>query len=100
VPQNMTIPPALRPHQLLQACDVAAAKAGKFIIYAYDNVDQSLLLLTGLPAWKEDAKGNYVEGSINHKVAARLAQLGEIMKSLAYPQSHTAKRPGRSEGYV
>jgi predicted ATP-dependent protease len=82
--QGVLIPAANIKHLMLRRDVVDAVEAGKFSIYAVENVDQSIALLTGLPAGEEDAKGVYPEGSVNRKVAARLAELTEIRKSLAH----------------
>ena len=81
--QGVLIPAANIKHLMLRHDVVAAAEAGKFHIYAVENVDQAIALLTGLPAGEADAKGIYPEGSVNRKVAARLAELTEIRKSFA-----------------
>jgi predicted ATP-dependent protease len=89
--QGVLIPAANVKHLMLRHDVVAAAEAGKFNIYAVEDVDQAISLLTGLPAGKVDAKGVYPEGSINRKVAARLAELTEIRKSFArQPQKRTS----------
>ncbi len=85
--QGVLIPAANIKHLMLRHDVVAAAEAGKFRIYAVENVDQAISLLTGLPAGEADAKGVYAEGSVNRKVAARLHELTEIRKSFA-------KQPG------
>jgi hypothetical protein len=48
-----------------------------------ENVDQAIAILTGLPAGEASASGEYPEGSVNHKVAARLAELAKIRESFA-----------------
>ena len=58
-------------------------QAGRFNIYAVENIDQAVAILTGLPAGEADAKGNYPEGSVNCKVAARLVELTRIRESFA-----------------
>jgi predicted ATP-dependent protease len=78
--QGVLIPAANVKHLMLRRDVVAAAEAGQFRIYAVDHVDQAIALLTGLPAGQADASGQYPEGSINHRVAARLAELTEIRK--------------------
>lgn len=83
--QGVLIPVANIKHLMLRHDVVAAAAAGKFHIYAVENVDQAIALLTGLPAGEADAKGAYPEGSLNHKVAARLDELTRIRKSFARP---------------
>jgi hypothetical protein len=62
---------------------VEAAQAGKFSIHAVENVDQAVALLTGLPAGAADAGGSYPEGSVNARVAARLAELTRIRERFA-----------------
>ena len=81
--QGVLIPAANVKHLMLRHDVVAAAEAGKFRIYAVENVDQAIALLTGVPGGEADAKGVYPEGSVNHRVAARLAELTEIRKSFA-----------------
>jgi predicted ATP-dependent protease len=91
--QGVLIPAANIKHLMLRSDVVAAAEAGKFSIYAVENVDQALSLLTGLMAGEADAKGVYTEGSVNRKVAARLAELTEIRKSFArQPQKKTVAK--------
>ncbi|MBU1425877.1 MAG: AAA family ATPase [Gammaproteobacteria bacterium] len=81
--QGVLIPVANIKHLMLRHDVVAAVEAGKFNIYAVEDVDQAISLLTGLPAGEADAKGVYPAGSVNRKVAARLAELTEIRKSFA-----------------
>lgn len=81
--QGVLIPAANIKHLMLRHDVVAAAEAGKFRIYAVENVDQAISLLTGLPAGEANIKGDYPAGSVNRRVAARLAELTEIRKSFA-----------------
>ncbi len=87
--QGVLIPAANVKHLMLRNDVVAAAEARRFHIYAVETVDQAIGLLTGLPAGEANAKGIYPEGSVNRKVAARLAELTEIRKSLARPPRKT-----------
>ena len=89
--QGVLIPAANIKHLMLRRDVVAATEAGKFNIYAVENVDQAISLLTGLPAGEADDKGVYPEDSVNRKVAARLAELTEIRKSFA---KQSQKRTG------
>ncbi|HUW51250.1 MAG TPA: AAA family ATPase [Sulfuricella sp.] len=81
--QGVLIPAANVKHLMLRRDVVAAAEAGKFRIYAMENVDQAIATLTGMPAGEVGADGAYPAGSVNHLVAARLAELTEIGKSFA-----------------
>ena len=81
--QGVLIPAANVKHLMLRRNVVEAAEAGQFRIYAVENVDQAVAILTGLPAGEVDVSGNYPEGSVNCKVAARLAELTRIRESFA-----------------
>lgn len=81
--QGVIIPAANIKHLMLRQNVIAAAEAGQFHIYAIDNVDQAINLLTGLPAGEADVNGEYPEGSLNQRVAVRLNELVRISKSFA-----------------
>jgi predicted ATP-dependent protease len=83
--QGVLIPAANTKHLMLRRDVVAAAEAGRFRIYSVDNVDQAVAILTGLPAGEAAASGDYPEGSVNRRVAARLAELTGIRQSFARP---------------
>jgi predicted ATP-dependent protease len=73
--QGVIIPAANVRHLMLRSDIVAAAKAGQFQVIPIDTVDQGLELLIGLPAGSVEITGNYPEGTVNRRVAARLAAL-------------------------
>lgn len=81
--QGVLIPAANIKHLMLRRDVVAAAEAGQFNIYAVENVDQAIAILTGLPAGEAAANGEYPEGSINRRVAERLAELTKIRQAFA-----------------
>lgn len=81
--QGVVIPAANIKHLMLRQNVIAAAEAGQFHIYAVDNVDRAINLLTGLPAGEADVNGEYPEGSLNQRVAVRLNELVRISKSFA-----------------
>lgn len=83
--QGVLIPSANVAHLMLRHDVVAAAEAGTFRIYAIDTVDQAIALLTGLPAGERDGGDSYPAGSLNEKVASRVAELTQIRKSFARP---------------
>jgi lon-related putative ATP-dependent protease len=88
--QGVLIPQSNVKHLMLRHDVVAAAEAGKFSIYAVENVDQAISLLTGLPAGEADANEDYADGSVNHMVAARLAELTGIMQSFSRHNNENA----------
>jgi hypothetical protein len=48
---------------ILQAVD-----EGMFHIYAIDTVDDGIEILTGMPAGKPNAKGEFPRGTVNYEV--------------------------------
>lgn len=54
-----------------------------FEIYAVETVDQGIEILTGVPAGEKDERGEYPVGSLNRRVAARLAALARKARALA-----------------
>ncbi|MBK7491606.1 MAG: AAA family ATPase [Nitrosomonas sp.] len=57
--QGVLIPAANVQHLMLRQNVVDAATAGQFYVYAVENIDQAITLLTGLPAGEADANGGY-----------------------------------------
>jgi ATP-dependent Lon protease len=76
--QGVIIPKANLPELMLRPEVVAAVKAGKFHVYAVGTIDEGVELLTGVPAGKPDAKGNYPPDTVSGKVMKRLAELIEL----------------------
>ena len=93
--QGVLIPAANVKHLMLRPDVIAAAAAGRFRIYAVESVDQAVAILTGLPAGELAADGGYPEGSVNHRVAARLAELTAIRQRFARPPN---ARPAAKRG--
>ena len=75
--QGVMIPASNVKHLMLRSDVVAAAKAGKFRIYPIETIDQGIECLTGVPAGERNAEGVFPEGSINHRVEARLTDFAE-----------------------
>ncbi|MDH5443989.1 MAG: AAA family ATPase [Gammaproteobacteria bacterium] len=76
--QGVLIPNSNIQHLMLREDVRQSTDKGEFHIYAYENVDQAIELLTGLPAGEKDDEGEYPEGSINRLVYDRLAELEDI----------------------
>ena len=66
------MPTANIKHLMLRQDVVDAVAAKQFHVYAIDNVDQGIELLTGLPAGVRDSRGKYPKGTINRLVEERL----------------------------
>jgi predicted ATP-dependent protease len=81
--QGVLIPRANVKHLMLRQDVVEACGAGKFGIYAVENVDQAIELLTGIPAGEAGEDGTVPEGTINHLVAIQLAELSALRQAFA-----------------
>ncbi len=78
--QGVLIPQANVKHLMLRADVVDAVKQGRFAVYAVENVDEALELLTGLPAGTRDADGAFPEESVNGRIELRLAELADLRR--------------------
>jgi predicted ATP-dependent protease len=81
--QGVLIPRANVKHLMLRSEVVEAVRRGRFQVCAVDHVDQCLSLLTGLPAGERDANGEFPEGTINHRIRARLIDLAAKRQAFA-----------------
>ncbi len=70
--QGVIIPKTNIVNLMLKEEIVKAVEEGKFHIWAVDNVDDGIEILTGLPAGKPDKNGKYPKGSVNAIVAEKL----------------------------
>lgn len=68
--------------QLLLTDEVEdAVRSGTFHIYAVDDIDQVLEILTGRRAGVEDDAGCFPEGSFNRKASQELKRMAEVVHS-------------------
>jgi predicted ATP-dependent protease len=96
--QGVVIPRANIHHLMLRRDVVAAVDAGRFNVYPVDDVDQTMGLLTGLPAGERSAKGRYPARSVNGLVARRLASFATASRRFIAPaaRSGRGRAPGRT----
>ena len=95
--QGVILPKSNLSQLMLRESVVNACAQGRFHIWAVQEVDEALELLTGLPAGTPNAKGEVPVGSVNFLVAARLAQLSLLRQAWnsgppAPSKRHTARR--------
>ena len=83
--QGVLIPRANAVHLMLREEVVEAVAAGRFAVYAVDNIDQAIELLTGTVAGEADDKGVFPEDSVNRRIADRLTDLAHIRHEFAKP---------------
>lgn len=83
--QGVIIPKSTTKFLMLRQDIVKASKAGKFQIYAVQDVDEAIALLADLPAGEIDDEGVFPEGSFNRAVADKLADLAQAARNFASP---------------
>ncbi|HBL28207.1 MAG TPA: ATP-dependent protease [Acidobacteria bacterium] len=76
--QGVLIPVSNVQHLMLRHDVVDAVRLGMFHIYPVATVDEALEVLTGQPAGVPDATGVYPEGSVNRRIADRLAAMAQV----------------------
>lgn len=85
--QGVLIPRANVVHLMLREDVVQAVADGRFAVYAIDDADQAIELLTGVAAGEVDEQGVFPESSINRRVSDRLTELADIRHEFAKPAS-------------
>ena len=90
--QGVLIPAANVCHLMLREEVVAAAREGRFRIWAVGSIDEAMELLTGLPAGEPDAKGEIPAGSVNYQVAMQLAELAQMHQDFGNPKPQPRER--------
>lgn len=75
--QGVLIPTDNVKHLMLDVEVVEAVDKGIFHIYAVSNVDEGLTILTGIPAGKRNASGQYTEGTVHAAVVDVLLQFNQ-----------------------
>ena len=83
--QAVVVPAANAKNLVLRDEVIAAVEEGTFRVYAAEHVDDVMEVLTGLPAGAPGPDGLFPAGSVNARVAERLAALAEKAKAFAAP---------------
>jgi lon-related putative ATP-dependent protease len=83
--QGVLIPQSNVQNLMLRQDVVEAVAGGRFHIYAVNNVDDGIALLTGMPAGTADDEGHYPEGTVNYLVEKRLEELAEKQRKFGEP---------------
>jgi lon-related putative ATP-dependent protease len=81
--QGVMIPSANVKHLMLRRRVIDAVAAGNFRIYAVDNIDEGLSILTGLPSGVADSEGRYPEGSLNRRISDALGKMAAQRRSFS-----------------
>lgn len=78
--QGVIIPAANIHNLVLKRQVISAVDAGLFHVYAVENVDSALEILTGKKAGSINRNGNYPRNSVNQRVLNRLKEIYEMDK--------------------
>jgi lon-related putative ATP-dependent protease len=81
--QGVVIPAANVSNLMLSDEVIDAVREGKFSIWAVDNVDQGIEILTGRPAGERGPDGSYSDGSIHRLVAEKLHAYAKLQAIFA-----------------
>ncbi len=84
--QAVLIPRSNVPHLMLRQDVIAAVERGDFSVYAVDNVDDAMTLLTGVPAGVRDQKDEYPSASVSGRVEQALIDLATRRRDYAREQ--------------
>lgn len=88
--QGVMIPRTNVRHLMLDPVVVNAVRDGQFHIWAVDDIDQGIEVLTGMPAGEMQDDGSYPEGSVHYTVNKRLREMAETVKQFGAPQAPLA----------
>ncbi|MBL8487482.1 MAG: AAA family ATPase [Rhodocyclaceae bacterium] len=93
--QGVVIPAPNLPHLMLRRDVVEAVAKGRFRVWAVNDVDEAMELLTGVPAGEPDAKGEIPEGSLNYRIAVELAELAQMRKNFLAARPKRRRRTAK-----
>jgi predicted ATP-dependent protease len=84
--QGVIIPMANVKHLMLRRKVVDAVADGKFHVYPVASIDQGMELLCGMAAGERDERGEFPDGTINHRITQRLVELAEQRQAFVSDQ--------------
>jgi len=82
--EGVLIPAANVVNLMLRKGVIDAVRAGRFRIYPVTTIEEGIEILTGVAAGVAGADGAYPPGSVNARVAARLAAFAEAARRFAW----------------
>ncbi|MBL8381883.1 MAG: AAA family ATPase [Burkholderiales bacterium] len=94
---GVLIPAANAAHLMLREDIVAAARAGRFAVWAVAHVDEAIEILTGTPAGRDDGGGAPDRGTVNQRVLAKLAEYHSLRHAPAGGRRAGAVRKRRND---
>lgn len=91
--QGVLIPASNVVNLILRQEVLDAIGAGRFRLYAIEDVDQAIEILTGMAAGAPDAEGNYPADSLNGRVQARLLRFAQLRRDYGRGDGRETGRP-------
>ena len=95
--QGVIIPAANRRHLMLDERVVTAVREGRFHVWAVDDVDQGIEMLTGVPAGERGPDGTYAENTVHRRVQDRLAAMAAAAREWGRPRRESRDRAGEPD---
>lgn len=89
--QGVVIPASNKAHLMLREDVVAAIGEGKFHVYAVEDIDDAVEILTGNAAGKRGEDGTYPENTVNRGVDDRLVAFAEERTRFAKSMEEAAR---------
>lgn len=86
--QGVIVPSTNVRHLMLKQEVIDSVKEGKFHVWSVSSIDEGIEILTGIPAGKRNAKGDFPPDSINGRVQARLQLLAESLREEQMEMEH------------
>lgn len=78
-PKGLIIPHSNTLNLVLDNTVLEAVKAGKFVIYSVENVDQAIEILMGKEAGELSSRGRYPKRSVHYEAVNRLYNIANIV---------------------
>ena len=96
--QGVMIPESNVRHLMLRDEVVSAVREGSFHIWAVDDIEAGIELLTGVPAGSRQADGRYPKGTINGLADERLREMARGLREFGEKGGEPQGSPPLTEG--
>lgn len=80
--QGVIVPAGNAPHLMLRQDVIDAVDRGDFHLWPVRTIDEGIQLLTGVAAGERDGEGEYPPESVHGRAAARLREIGRLLRDL------------------
>ncbi|GAF85949.1 unnamed protein product, partial [marine sediment metagenome] len=94
--QGVIIPKRSISDLMLKKGLIKIIEKGKFHIYAIENMDEGIEILTGVKAGRRDKKGNYPKNTLNYLVMERLKMMSESIKESEQKTKRKVKKGNKT----